>query len=382
MGLTAEEAHQLQEHARKGDREGSLKLIADAQERKRAEFQADTGIDSRNVVLLIGRDISWGDIANHAFRVLEFERAGTSSSEGSQDEANGQHGPYGHLIVESPILSHKGRLPIGHHDDLSLAASVFDEPRLAGMIAAGEADLLVTYAPMRLLPSGLTPGPFHVLHYAIAAPGSLDAYYSVDNDAHMARPNPEELFGPFVYQGKLRVRVSPELGARVARAYAPAPTESRVDHRNFVVFDRDWSVVEGVPCRVIEFIPLGSTVVDEQVHRDKSTHPYASITLECSKIAGTVTGFVWHKVDFANLWAAFKDRGVAGDEEVIIIWSTRHYKPEYRIAKLVLPRMWVMICPKGATEIMSDENARPDLEGLDRWNATKPIVDWKPDVME
>lgn len=92
-------------------------------------------------------------------------------------------------------------------------------------------------------------------------------------------------------------------------------------------------------------------------------------------------------MDFANLWAAFKERGISDNEEVIIIiiiiiWTTKHYK--YKFPKFLspaYPKMRVMICPKGALEIMVDSNWKPELTGEARWNAMKPIVEWKPEIM-
>jgi hypothetical protein len=47
-----------------------------------------------------------------------------------------------------------------------------------------------------------------------------------------------------------------------------------------------------------------------------------------------------------------------------------------------MPRLWVMVCPKGAFELMVDSNYRPELTGEARWSAMKPIIQWKPEVME
>ncbi|MBU0534045.1 MAG: hypothetical protein KJ887_04535 [Candidatus Omnitrophica bacterium] len=47
-----------------------------------------------------------------------------------------------------------------------------------------------------------------------------------------------------------------------------------------------------------------------------------------------------------------------------------------------LPRLWVMVCPKGAFELMVDQNYKPELSGEARWKAQKPIIEWKPEVME
>jgi hypothetical protein len=47
-----------------------------------------------------------------------------------------------------------------------------------------------------------------------------------------------------------------------------------------------------------------------------------------------------------------------------------------------MPKLWVMVCPKGAYELMENSNYKPELSGLERWNAMKPIIQWKPKVME
>ena len=146
--------------------------------------------------------------------------------------------------------------------------------------------------------------------------------------------------------------------------------------------DSEWSVIDGEPCRVIDFAPLAS-VENGRVVAPNITDPYASVTLECKKMPSATKGFVTHKMDFANLWAAFKERGISDNEEVIIIWTTKHYK--YKFPKFLspaYPKIWVMICPKGALEIMVDSNWKPELTGEARWNAMKLIVEWKPEVME
>ena len=146
--------------------------------------------------------------------------------------------------------------------------------------------------------------------------------------------------------------------------------------------DSEWSVIDDEPCRVIDFTPLAS-VENGKVVAPTITDPYASVTLECKKMPSATKGFVTHKIDFANLWAAFKERGISDNEEVIIIWTTKQYKYKFpKFLSLVYPKMWVMICPKGALEIMVDSNWKPELTGEARWNAMKPIVEWKPEIMK
>ena len=208
LGLTAEEWALVHEDLRKGNCESATERIAQAQERTREKFKEKTGIDITQLTPEVGRDISWADIVYHAFRVLEFDRMDTTIDENNQVVASSSVRPYGYLLVESPILNYKVKFPIIHRDDFFLAASVFDEPALAGIGETGE--LLVTYAPERLLPKGLSGSPSHVLHYVIAPRGTLDAYYSINDDMHMAKPDPQKLFGPFVYHGKIGVQINSE----------------------------------------------------------------------------------------------------------------------------------------------------------------------------
>lgn len=157
----------------------------------------------------IGKEISWENIINHAFRVFDFDRNGTTVNERNQVKARSSFRPYGYLLVESQILNNRVKLPIIHRDDFLLAASVFDDPKLVGFIESEE--LIVTYSPKYLGPMGTSGSPHHVLHYALASSGTLDSYYSVNNSAHMAEPDPQKLFGPFVYDGEISVRIDSEL---------------------------------------------------------------------------------------------------------------------------------------------------------------------------
>jgi len=153
----------------------------------------------------IGRDIAWTDIIGHAFHVLEFDRTETKIGPGDKVKAKGFFKPYGYLLVESPILNQPVRLPIVHCDDFLLASSVFDEPRWFQVVQ--EEELLVTYVPKHKLPGGLI-GVSHGLHYVIVPKGTLERYYMVGNHRHMARPEPEKLFGTLVWEGEIRVQVN------------------------------------------------------------------------------------------------------------------------------------------------------------------------------
>jgi hypothetical protein len=185
-------------------REEAIERVTAAQEKHR-ETLAAQGVDVRALTPEIGRDIAWTDIVRQVFRVVEFDRAGTTIGPNDEVEAANRMMPYGYLLVESPIMNQPVRLPIVHRDDFLLAATVFDEHDMAALVE--EEELLVTYAPKRKLPGGLA-GTSHALHYVITPLGTLERYYAFDNDAHMANPAPEKLFGPFVYDGEIRVQVN------------------------------------------------------------------------------------------------------------------------------------------------------------------------------
>ena len=205
-GLTPEEFSFIQEDSRKGDHEAVLQKLSKAQEQHAKKFKEATGIDSKDIVPEIGKEISWSDIINHVFRVLEFDRNGTIIDQNNQVKAKSKFEPYGYLLAESPILNNRVRLPIIHSDDFLLAVSVFDEPNLADHVVSEE--LIVTYSPKHLLPKGLSGSPHHVLHYAITPLGTLYSYYSMNNDVHYGKPDPQKLFGPFVYEGEIKVQIN------------------------------------------------------------------------------------------------------------------------------------------------------------------------------
>jgi len=206
-GLTPEEGSSVQEDLRKGNQESAVQRIATAQEQQRTKFKEATGIDPFAIIPEVGQDIKWTDIVRQVFRVLEFDRADTIVLADGTVKATVRTKPYGYLLVESPILNVKAHLPITHRDDFTLAASVYDVPQLAEMVAQEE--LLVTYFPKHKLPMGLA-GITHALHYVIVPRGTLERYYEFNNDKYMANPAPEKLFKRFAWKEEIRVEVNPD----------------------------------------------------------------------------------------------------------------------------------------------------------------------------
>ena len=145
--------------------------------------------------------------------------------------------------------------------------------------------------------------------------------------------------------------------------------------------DSDWSEIEGEVCRVIDFVPMGS-VKDGNVKTLDTSTPYASVILECRKFPNKITGFITHKVDFLHLWAVFRERGIKENEEVLISWYRKGLKTFAKIFSPIMPKLVVMICRREAYELINDQNFKPELRGEARFNAEKPIVEWKPEVMK
>ncbi|MCI0707166.1 MAG: hypothetical protein L0Y80_06770 [Ignavibacteriae bacterium] len=145
--------------------------------------------------------------------------------------------------------------------------------------------------------------------------------------------------------------------------------------------DSDWSVTEGEVCRVIDFVPQGF-VKDGNIKALDASTPYATVALECRKFPDRITGFITHKVDFIHLWNAFKGRGVKENEEVLISWYKKGLKTFAKVFAPFMPKLVIMICKKGSYELLNNPNFKPELRGEARYNAYKPIVEWKPKVME
>ena len=139
----------------------------------------------------------------------------------------------------------------------------------------------------------------------------------------------------------------------------------------------EWAAIDGELCKVLTFTPFAKIEAD-QVTSENWTAPYALLELETAKLPPNTTGAVTHRDDFKRLWAAFVERGVGADEEVIVAWSTSHLRGF--VAKLLSPflgRLNVMICRRGAYELLTDPSYQPNLTGEARWLAEKPILQWQ-----
>jgi hypothetical protein len=110
--------------------------------------------------------------------------------------------------------------------------------------------------------------------------------------------------------------------------------------------------------------------------------PYAAIEIESTALAEPTTGFITNKADFQHLWHVFNVRGVSDDEDVLVIWNKSNLRRGTRWFSRGLPGLVVWVCPKEAYELLTDERFRPELHGEARFLASRPIEEWKPEVMD
>jgi hypothetical protein len=202
MGLTRDEVAAMKEM----DRDTLLDRFAQIQDENKARLNA-AGFDTDSLVPQIGQHIQWIDITQMVFRVVNFDRNGTTVDldAGPQSvKARSEFASYGYLLVESPTLNQPVQLPIIHRADFYLASTIFDDPTFSFPEGA---ELLVTYAPKKMSKEGFSKGPHHVLHYALVSQGTLERYYSDDEigDRRMSKPELHLIFGLLKYDGMISV---------------------------------------------------------------------------------------------------------------------------------------------------------------------------------
>ena len=207
---------------------------------------------------------------------------------------------------------------------------------------------------------------------------------------------------------KSGVRFPPGLPAR-AGVIRPVPLEPPIsqemsnedkkqEDEPVLLKDRDWSLIDGELCLVSDFSPMmDSAVKDGKVISPEKGLPYAAITLECKKYPGKIKGFITHYIDFANLWAAFKERGIdEANEEVLVYWSAKRYKHKWyqAISNFFLalqgstpfPKLIVMVCPKGRYDNQKSWewgfHLSPKHEVMVNVYGALAIKWWKPEVIE
>jgi len=148
-----------------------------------------------------------------------------------------------------------------------------------------------------------------------------------------------------------------------------------------MIRDIDWQIIEGDACRVMGFTPMAE-IINGKVRAFSMTTPYAAVIFECKKIPLPVEGFIFHKLDFMNLYEAMREKSLQDDTEVLMFWNKKHLRSYAKLLSKIMPRFCFMLCAKGSFELLTDNAHRPELRGEARLIAMKPIIQWTPKVME
>ena len=147
--------------------------------------------------------------------------------------------------------------------------------------------------------------------------------------------------------------------------------------------DRDWAALDGLLCEVTKFTPLAKLENNRVVAVDRSM-PYAFIDITCREggvnLPPDTGGAICHKDDFSRLWTAFVERGLGENEKLFIVWSKRNLRSATKLLSSFMPRLAVLIFKDDGYELLSNKDYRPELGGVARWEASKPVLHLQPEV--
>jgi len=143
-----------------------------------------------------------------------------------------------------------------------------------------------------------------------------------------------------------------------------------------ILRNKEWDIIKDQWLRVIEFVPMGKIENDEIIA--VSGMPYASLKVECKNFPQNVNISITHKIDFKNLWAAIKERPSNENEEVLIMCPPKYSKKVFKLFKPAMPKMVVMIYPKGSFEKFTNPEWRKGEKAA--LEISSPIEQWIPDV--
>jgi hypothetical protein len=148
--------------------------------------------------------------------------------------------------------------------------------------------------------------------------------------------------------------------------------------------DISWNAVDMTMLRVLEFSPI-STVEGTKVKSSSNFVPYAFLTVESIEktFNGRAVLYVTNRQDFTNLWRVFKEIGIKQDEDVVVVWSKKMYANWiYKVLSVFMPKMVVMVYRKESIRLIIDNDYQPELEGIERLEASLPVIHLKPKVIE
>jgi hypothetical protein len=154
--------------------------------------------------------------------------------------------------------------------------------------------------------------------------------------------------------------------------------------------DSEWASIEGKLCLVTAFMPMSGSIANGAIVALDQTTPYAGVRLKIADYDGDIIGYITNKLDFAMLWAAFKDNALAWagvhrepplpgcrnlsqlPHEVWLVWTRKRYCwPANWLPKAGLSKLIVMVAHEGKFEEFADSP---------QYAAFEPIVAWIPEV--
>jgi hypothetical protein len=120
------------------------------------------------------------------------------------------------------------------------------------------------------------------------------------------------------------------------------------DQGRYPVIGKDvpWDSITDMICRVIEFNPFAK-MVNGKVSGQRG-FPYASLIVEPEKLPGIFEIRVLSEVEFSQLWRGLIEQEADKDKEAVVLWS---YGPKNGIiinVPPVLPKLEVLVYPKGS----------------------------------
>ena len=140
-----------------------------------------------------------------------------------------------------------------------------------------------------------------------------------------------------------------------------------------------WKAIDKEILRVVDYRPYAK--IEGSKIKSIPNFPYAMLDVESPKLEDKATLYVTHKLDFMNVNSAFDKK--KDDEEILVVWSNNNYKSSlHKLISATMPKLVVWLCKKGAYELMTDKDYKPELSGEARYLAEKPLTEWKPEVME
>lgn len=149
--------------------------------------------------------------------------------------------------------------------------------------------------------------------------------------------------------------------------------------------DIPFKSIENKMCKVLEFNPFGK-VENGKVLAPKISKPYASLTIERDNPSAIFELLIPHKIDFKHLWEAFVERPKNKNEEVVIFWSKNYKNRFLKPFSAILPKLRVMVYPKGSFEKFKNPEWRNQFKGEAGFHKEleelQPITEWKPDIIE